>query len=403
MLKRRSMSFLAAVFALAVFLPATNGEATSQAQERATENFNLFTSHKDLAYVSNGHERQRLDLYIPSHGQNPTHRLPLIIWIHGGGWQNGSKENCPPLRFGFPAKGFAVASIGYRLSSDAVFPAQIEDCKAAIRWLRAHASEYGIDPERFGAWGSSAGGHLVALVGASGDVKQFDVGEHLEFSSRVQAVCDYFGPTDFSQMDAHAIPGARLKHDSENSPEAKLIGGPVQQNPDKVAAVNPITYVSEDDPAFLIVHGDKDPLVPIHQSQLLFDALKMNGIEVQFHTIHDAEHGGRGFNSATVTQVVDSFFTRHLTAIDRPGNKGLATTTESSADDDATAATRRQKNVSQLMQPSFSAILIREDADHDGKISLQEFKGPKPLFQRWDNNGDGFVTRDEHKAATGRP
>src|SRR5260221_4919549 len=152
-------------------------------------------------------------------------------------------------------QGYAVASLNYRLSGEALFPAQIEDCKAAVRWLRAHAKEYSLDPEHFGAWGSSAGGHLVALLGPSGDVKEFEKGPHLDQSSRVQAVCDYFGPTDFLQMDAHAIPDARLKHDLPNSPESRLIGGPIQENKDKVAKVNPITYVTPDDPPVLIVHG----------------------------------------------------------------------------------------------------------------------------------------------------
>jgi acetyl esterase/lipase len=122
-------------------------------------------THRDLAYVVNGHERQKLDLFVPEKADGP---LPLIIWIHGGGWQNGSKDGCPPLRNGYTEHGYAVASINYRLSGHAVFPAQIEDCKAAIRWLRAHAEEYSLDPQRFGVWGSSAGGHLAALVGTSG-------------------------------------------------------------------------------------------------------------------------------------------------------------------------------------------------------------------------------------------
>src|SRR5204862_2061067 len=128
-------------------------------------------AHRDLVYVEGGHERHKLDLYLPEKAAGP---LPLLIWVHGGGWQNGSKDGCPPLRGGYLERGYAVASIGYRLSQHAVFPAQIEDCKAAIRWLRAHAQEYGLDKARFGVWGSSAGGHLVALIGTSGDVKAFD-------------------------------------------------------------------------------------------------------------------------------------------------------------------------------------------------------------------------------------
>ena len=208
-------------------------------------------AHRDLAYVEGGHERQKLDLYVPENASGPR---PVVIWVHGGGWQNGSKDGCPPLRGGYLERGYAVASIGYRLSQHAVFPAQIEDCKAAIRWLRAHAMEYGLDPQRFGVWGSSAGGHLVALIGTSGEVKEFEVGANLDQSSRVQAVCDYYGPTDFTVFVT--TPGYE-SHATVSSPEAKLIGGAVKDNKDKAARVNPITYVDRSDPAFLIVHGTR--------------------------------------------------------------------------------------------------------------------------------------------------
>jgi len=280
---------------------------------------------RDLAYVENGHERQRLDLYLPASGEGP---FPLIIWIHGGGWQNGSKDGCPPARLGFVERGYAVASLNYRLSGHAPFPAQIEDCKAAIRWLRAHAATYRIDPDHFGVWGSSAGGHLVALLGTSGDFKEFDVGENLDVSSRVQAVCDYFGPTDFEAFVA--TPGYG-RHGSDGSPEVKLLGGPMQQNLDKARKAAPVTHVSADDPPFLIVHGDKDPVVPIGQSQLLFDALKKAGCSVQFHTIHGAAHG-QGFGGPEIEPMVQRFFDRTLHTKDSdPTAANTATTSESEA------------------------------------------------------------------------
>jgi acetyl esterase/lipase len=277
------------------------------------------TAHRDLAYVVDGHERQKLDLFVPEKSDGP---LPLIIWIHGGGWQNGSKDGCPPLRTGFTDRGYAVASLNYRLSGHAVFPAQIEDCKAAIRWLREHAEDYRLDPQRFGVWGSSAGGHLAALVGTSGDVKAFDVGPHLDQSSRVQAVCDYFGPTDFTVFVT--TPGYE-RHATANSPEAKLLGGPVAENKDKAARASPITYVSRDDPAFLIVHGDEDPVVPINQSQLLHDALERAGVNSHFHTIKGGGHG-QGFGGAEIEPMVNGFFDRVLKARPLPANPGPATT-----------------------------------------------------------------------------
>ncbi|HIL71090.1 MAG TPA: alpha/beta hydrolase, partial [Verrucomicrobia bacterium] len=210
-----------------------------------------------------------------------------------------------------------VASINYRLSGHAKFPAQIEDCKAAIRWLRAHAKENNLDPSRFGVWGSSAGGHLVALVGTSGDVNEFDVGANLEQSSKVQAVCDYYGPTDFKVF---VTTTGYESHAGTHSPEAKLIGGAVLANKEKAARLNPITYVTEDDPPFLIVHGDKDRIVPINQSQLLFVSLKNARVSTHFHTIHGAGHGRPGFSAPDIEAMVLEFFDRHLKS--KSGSQG---------------------------------------------------------------------------------
>ena len=258
----------------------------------------------DISYVTNGHERQKLDLFIPA---NATNSLPVIIWVHGGAWKGGSKEN--PMGRSYLSRGYAVASINYRLSQHAVFPAQIEDCKAAVRWLRAHAKEYNLDPDRFAAWGASAGGHLVALLGTSGDVKSFDVGENLDFSSRVQAVVDFFGPTDLTLMSKDAPPNGPIDHDAPDSPESLLIGGPVQANKEKAAKANPITYVSKDAPPFLIMHGDKDNLVPYQQSELLRDALKQHGVPV---TLKIVEGAGHGFASKEINQQVQEFLDAQL-------------------------------------------------------------------------------------------
>ena len=263
---------------------------------------------RDLEYVPGGHERNKLDLYLPKQagreGRTPD-KLPLIIWVHGGAWRAGSKRNCPATRF--LRKGYAVASINYRLSQHAIFPAQIEDCKAAVRWLRANSDRYSLDGERIGVWGSSAGGHLVALLGSAGGVKKFDKGKNLDISSRVQAVCDYFGPTDFTQISRFP---SRIRHDAPDSPESKLLGGPVQENKKAAQRANPITYVTKDDPPFLIVHGDKDQSVPHNQSQLLYEALKKADVKVKFHTVKGAGHGR--FNSPEVDKMVDDFFDKNL-------------------------------------------------------------------------------------------
>ena len=260
-------------------------------------------SHRDLAYVPDGHERQKLDLYVPKDGTN----LPLIINIHGGSFKAGSKEQGVPLDY--LRQGYAVASINYRLSQHAKFPAQIEDCKAAVRWLRAHAAEYRLDSNHFAAWGASAGGHLTAMLGTTGDTKEFDVGVNLDQSSRVQAVVDYFGPTDFLQMDAHRLPNG-MTHDPANSPESELIGGAIQDNKAKTAKANPITYVTPGDPPFLICHGDQDPLVPHHQSELLEAALNKAGVPVTLYTVKGAGHGR--FNDPKVPEMTREFLAKYL-------------------------------------------------------------------------------------------
>ena len=351
----------------------------------------------DLVYVEGGHERNKLDLYLPEKAEGP---LPLIIWVHGGGWQNGSKDGCPPLRAGYVGQGYAVASINYRLSGHAVFPAQIEDCKAAIRWLRAHAGEYSLDSKRFGVWGSSAGGHLVALIGTSGDVKKFDVGANLDQSSRVQAVCDYYGPTDFTVFVT--TPGYE-SHATDASPEAKLIGGAVMKNQDKAARVNPITYVTKDDPPFLMVHGDKDPTVPINQSQLLFEALKKSEVSTHFHTIHGAGHGGPGFAGKDIDEMVGQFFAERLKS---SSAKTEALTTESTAD----PALMEERDPRKGMPPAdgrrgipWEAVTGRDDKNKDGKVSKEEFRGPPQLFQLIDQNGDGMLEKSEHEAFVSRP
>lgn len=347
-------------------------------------------AHHDLTYVESGHERHKLDLFVPEKSDGP---LPLIIWVHGGGWQNGSKDGCPPLRNGYTEHGYAVASINYRLSGHAVFPAQIQDCKAAIRWLRSHAKEYNLDPKRFGVWGSSAGGHLVALLGTSGDVKEFDVGANLDQSSRVQAVCDYYGPTDFLQMDAHALVGAPFKHDSKDSPEAKLLGGAIQENKDKAARVSPLTYVSRDDPPFLIVHGDKDPLVPHHQSELLFAALKKNSVSVHLHTITGAGHG-QGFGGPEIEPMVSTFFDKVLKSKMPLSNLGEAKTSESVASAMPVAAGKTQPAApTGQNRMTWEQIRRIEGVDDDGKVTKEKFKGPAPLFERLDRNGDGVLSK----------
>ena len=221
---------------------------------------------RNIEYVPGGGSSRSMDLYLPEHAAGP---VPPIIYIHGGSWSEGSKEGGPGMRL--PAIGFAVAKINYRLSSQAVFPAQIEDCKAAVRFLRAHAADYHLDPRHIGAWGSSAGGHLAALLGTSGGVRELEGSEGgLNVSSRVQAVCDFFGPSNFTPVAGQASYESQERMDSPASPVFHLLGGPASKKPELAKLASPITFVSRSAPPFLIMHGDHDSVVPLEQSQLLY-------------------------------------------------------------------------------------------------------------------------------------
>lgn len=250
---------------------------------------------RDLEYVQGGHERNRLDLYLPEKTARP---LPVILWVHGGGWTNGDKTRGPAFRFA--TKGYAVASINYRISQHAIFPAQIHDCKAAVRWLRANARKYGLDSDHIGAWGGSAGGHLVALLGTTAGVKELEgPGGNEDQSSRVQAVVDWFGPTDFLTAGA-------------KDTRTNLIGGDPQSNKEKAAKASPITYVSKDAVPFLIMHGDQDQTVPISQSETFAQALQKAGADATFVVVKGGRHGGALFTNPENTKRIEDFFAKHL-------------------------------------------------------------------------------------------
>lgn len=248
----------------------------------------------------------KLDIYLPRNTPKP---FPVIVWVHGGGWRGGSKENTTAA---FMAqRGYAVISINYRLSQQAIFPAQMYDCKAAIRWIRANASKYDFNPEKIGAWGSSAGGHLVALLGTAGDVDSLEgsVGEHLSYGSTVQAVCDWYGPSNLLTIGDYP---SSIDHNSSTSPEALLIGGALKENPDRARKASPISYVTRNDPPFLIMHGTLDMSVPYHQSVELDSALREAGAEVNFRTLVGAGHGGGEFTTTVTKDEVAAFFDRIL-------------------------------------------------------------------------------------------
>jgi acetyl esterase/lipase len=266
-------------------------------------------AERNIAYVENGHRNQVLDIYLP---ETPSDKpLPLMIWIHGGAWMAGSQAN-PPVLF-LVSKGFAVASIQYRFAKDAIWPAQSFDCKAAIRFLRANAGKYNFDPDRFAVGGDSAGGHLAAFIGTSGDVKEMegDLG-NTNVSSRVQAAIDWFGPTDLLLMGEQAGPNSMIHHNDTNSPESMLMGGAIQEKKELAKTANPLTYIDKHDPPFLIMHGDNDQLVPLAQSVILAKALIDAGVEVTMKTIPGAGHEDPKFRSPENQLLMEGFLRQAL-------------------------------------------------------------------------------------------
>lgn len=265
----------------------------------------------DLAYADQS-EAQKLDLYIPTTGDGP---FPVVIMIHGGGFMFGDKADGAGLTGvdQLLEAGYAVASINYRLSGEAQWPAQIHDAKAAVRYLRAVAAEYNLDPENFAAWGASAGGTLAALLGTTCGVAELEGAElgNADQSSCVQAVVDWFGPIDFLAMDAQfADTGCPQSHDAADSPESMLVGAPIQTVPDVVATTNAMNYIDDADPAFFIQHGSADCNVPPVQGQNLADALGAD--RATYMLIDGAGHGGEQFATPENLQLVVDFLNQHL-------------------------------------------------------------------------------------------
>ena len=257
---------------------------------------------EDICYARVDGYELLLDLYTPMDAHEP---LPLVVWIHGGGWRGGSKKNCRAAKV-LTGYGFAVASVDYRLTDRATFPAQIQDCKGAIRFLRSSASEFGIDPNAVGVWGSSAGGTLAALVGTSGKVKELEgeVGGNLDYSSEVQAVCDWFGRKQFMAFaDPNGYDTPRLAR------VESLFKGTVDQRKQLAKAASPLTHIDKKDPPFLIMHGAKDSVVPVGESEDFYKALKRAGVPAELIVVEEAGHG---LSDPKNNEPVRDFFIKHL-------------------------------------------------------------------------------------------
>lgn len=269
----------------------------------------------DIAYADTS-PAQKLDLYLPEEGDGP---FPVIVHIHGGGFAIGDKRDVHllPLLRGLE-KGYAVASVNYRLSGEAIFPAGLQDVKAAIRWLRANGGQYHLDGERIVAWGGSSGGNLAAMVCLTSTVAELDdvsLG-NAEVPCNVQAAVDWFGPTDFLKMDEQLVESelGLADHSEADSPESRYLGAKITEIPETVRRANPITYIHAEMPPILIQHGRLDPLVPVQQSEIFARELEkiVSPDRFEFDILEGAGHGDPQFESEDNMNRVFRFIDLHV-------------------------------------------------------------------------------------------
>ncbi len=259
---------------------------------------------KDVPYATVDGKVLALDLYLPAGVSDP----PLLVWTHGGAWREGSKASAP---MGFVQRGFAVASLDFRLSTEARFPAMVFDIKGAIRFLRANVATYGYRSDRIAIGGDSSGGHLAALVGVTAGEPELEgtVGGHLEQSSAVQAILDYYGASNLTTILAQSTPfGLGVRE-----PALKLLlGGLPDQVPALARLASPVFHVDRSDPPLLLFHGDQDPQMPINQAHELQGAYEKLGLDVAFVVVHGSAHGGDAFYSGPQLDRAVAFLQRTI-------------------------------------------------------------------------------------------
>ena len=284
-----------------IFLLLLSTKLVAQPQPPDYSKFFIESSKSwvDVDYVGDGIIGHKLDIFLPKTGKAP---FPVVIAIYGSAWFSNSSKSAN-FQVGLDQAllngGFAVVNINHRSSIDAMWPAQIQDVKAAIRFIRANAATFSLDNSFIGITGFSSGGHLSSMAGVTSHTKTDEIngldidlegslGKFKETSSHVDAVVDWFGPTNFLTMDEC---DEKMNHNDAKSPESTLVGGAIQENKDKVALANPMSYITKNDPPFLIFHGNKDPMVPLCQSEQLFEKLQKEGIKSELVIVEGGGHG----------------------------------------------------------------------------------------------------------------
>jgi acetyl esterase/lipase len=270
----------------------------AQAQEKKFE----VQTESELVYGKGGDKELKLDLAMPKDAEGP---FPAVVCIHGGGWHGGSRQDLAKTIEVLAGRGYVAVTIAYRLAPTFTFPAPIEDCKAAVRWLRANAKKYKVNPERIGALGYSAGGHLACLLGTSDKSDGLEGnGGNAEQSSRVQAVVSFFGPTDLTRTD--------WNKDVEKNVLTPFLGGTLTEKPEVYKKASPVTYVTKDDPPFLFFHGTKDPLVPLEHSKALAEKLKAAGVSADVVVMEGEGHGWGGEKLVKTLEQMVAFLDEQL-------------------------------------------------------------------------------------------
>lgn len=289
--------------------------------EEYTENMNVIQTSKEsrflyycnnVTYVTRDNLDLHLQIILPSYRDERSITYPCVVYVQGSAWMEQDVYCNVPQLAKFAARGYVTAIVEYRPSTLAPFPAQLQDAKTAVRYLRKNAEKYHIDSNNIFVWGDSSGGHTALLTGITNGNSELDTKDYTNISAAVNAVVDYYGPTDITKMSEAP---SMLEHFSKNSPEGILIGGVnVLENKEKAQKTNPINYISNDKeiPPILIMHGSKDRIVPFQQSVLLFKALKEHNKNSAFYQLKGADHGGPQFWTDEVLDIVEKFIKQFM-------------------------------------------------------------------------------------------
>ena len=328
----KTVSKLLGVATLMAFCSSLNASSLATTEHKNTHVITVDVKRPKLDYIRHlvysqppvyGFENKPLEMEImkPEKLESSTKPLPTVLFVPGGAFASANMSRNFQLKVDLAEAGYAVASIEYRVVPQAIFPSPLEDVKSAVRFLRANAKRFDIDSNNIAIMGSSAGGYFAAMAGVTNGMKEFEQGENLDQSSDVKAVVDLFGASDLTKLDFGAPEKFKALHHDSSSPESILVNGMaliqrthggILTNPERAAKANPITYISDKTPPFLVMVGDADNRVPANQSELLHDALMNKGVNSTFYILKGAKHGDTPWEQEAVSKIIIDFLGKHL-------------------------------------------------------------------------------------------